>query len=964
MRFITPTKTRIALAVAGIACIILIVAVASGNSFFGISMRNDTLADGLIGHWTFDGKYMTPGVQDASGNELHGTLSGFSATTTVIGKIGQALDFDGVNDYVNIGDIDLTTAMSASAWFYVDSFSTGGLLNKGIVSRHIGDAGSNRSWSLYVDLQTSGSNPRLGAALSSNGTNQASNNLVGTTMLQEGRWYHAVLTYDANDKTIIYIDGAQEATDATPPASLHLNDIPAKIGTQYTATDNRFFLDGKIDDVRIYNRALTPEEVQRLYSLGEGVKIDASRATGGLGNGADSGLVGHWTFDGKYMNPNPQDSSGLGKHGVLTNFAANPGIIGPIGQALAFDSATDYVQIDNPDMPTGDFTISAWVRMTSFAGSPTIVMIGNGSNGVAGNEIWWGFDTSGRLGHNFDGTSGAESNTLLSLNTWAHAVLRRSGSAVEMFLDGMLVSTFTRAQTLNFSTCPLFLGTDADSGCSGNLGNYFHGQMDDVRVYDRALSNEEVIVLYNMRGGTKIATTPQGGDLSNTVGADPYGHWTFDLADLVSGVQDVSGNGHHGQLILGSNGNTATTTATGVRGEALVFDGNDDRVQIDSPNLPTGDFTISFWAKADSYSGGPALLMIGNGANGTGGNEIYIAFHTTGQLRYLVDGGDTFESAKALPVGTWGHILLRRTGSTVDLLLDGVKILTSTSAGTYNYGSCPLHLGVDPDSGCSGSLTQFLNGQLDDFRVYDYALSDGEVQALYLGDSGNASSDLIAHWTFDGKYMTPGVQDASGNNLHGTLSGFSATTTVIGRIGQALDFDGTNNYVSVPDTTALDFGTGNITMSAWFKAPNENQYRTIVVKRNPSSPFTQAGLFICTINSGGTCSASKKLTGIFYGGSLGSALFVHTTNDVVDGEWHLATVVRTGAASAKIYIDGVEVATTVQLAAGTPNVNNNNPLMIGNDGSSHFFSGAIDDVRIYGRALTAIEIERLYNMGR
>ncbi len=130
------------------------------------------------------------------------------------------------------------------------------------------------------------------------------------------------------------------------------------------------FFNGKIDDVRIYNRALSPTEVKQLYNLGTANAAHSN--TVALSNG----LVGYWTFDGPAMDWRKNqvaDASGNGNTGSLvslgTTTAPTPG---KIGQALKFDGSTSYVDIGNVSALSFDrttpFTISMWLKTSSNAG--------------------------------------------------------------------------------------------------------------------------------------------------------------------------------------------------------------------------------------------------------------------------------------------------------------------------------------------------------------------------------------------------------------------------------------------------------------------------------------------------------------------------------------------------------------------------------------------------------------------
>ena len=104
------------------------------------------------------------------------------------------------------------------------------------------------------------------------------------------------------------------------------------IGEDYRDASQLF--NGLIDDVRIYNRALSAAEISRLYGLGATTKIAKTITTN---PDLEDGLIGHWTFDGSDLIENAVDRSGSGNTGYLINFTSTSTLPGKIGQALEFD---------------------------------------------------------------------------------------------------------------------------------------------------------------------------------------------------------------------------------------------------------------------------------------------------------------------------------------------------------------------------------------------------------------------------------------------------------------------------------------------------------------------------------------------------------------------------------------------------------------------------------------------------
>ncbi len=215
------------------------------------------LWDGLVGAWVPSLGNTGGRLLDRSGRGNHGTIS--SATWTMTPR-GTMLDYDETNDYVTLPALAFTTALSVVALVYMDEESDS---TAGIVTKYVGQDENERSWGLVA--QTSGI-PAV--ALSSDGTLQAANNTAATTDIRSG-WHHLAFTYRAGDATTIYVDGEQEGTNGTTPASLHQSSKAVLLGLQhYDAGDSNYetaLFNGRIGSVALYSRVLTPSEIQHLY---------------------------------------------------------------------------------------------------------------------------------------------------------------------------------------------------------------------------------------------------------------------------------------------------------------------------------------------------------------------------------------------------------------------------------------------------------------------------------------------------------------------------------------------------------------------------------------------------------------------------------------------------------------------------------------------------------------------------
>lgn len=201
------------------------------------------------------------------------------------------------------------------------------------------------------------------------------------------------------------------------------------------------------------------------------------------------------------------------------------------------------------------------------------------------------------------------------------------------------------------------------------------------------------------------------------------------------------------------------------------------------------------------------------------------------------------------------------------------------------------------------------------------------------------ASGLVAAYSFNAGSGTA-VADSSGLNNNGTL--FSATWTTIGKYGNALSFNGTNAWVTIPDANSLDLSTG-MTLEAWvYPTGTLTGWRSLLIKEAP--PESAYELYANTdINKvGGYVYINHA-----YGGAFStSKLSVNTWT-------HLATTYN--GATLKLYVNGIQVGSKPQTGAMSAS---SGPLRIaGSSMWGEYFKGRIDEVRVYARSLTAQEIQ-------
>lgn len=687
---------------------VVILVILTPSVSFAATMNIPTNTLGLVGHWTFDGSDMAPNVRDRSGYGNHGNLFGQTSTSTLIGKIGQALNFDGINDYVQMGPRDVTGTVSVSAWIYLTAL---GLDQKILGNQN--DSSGGYKLGVYTDN-------KIEFEIRDTGNNADSNRAIGGgTVLSTGRWYHVVGVYDdVNDRIATYVNGSldRESLAATRVLSNSGNVVIGKEPFM-----GAFYWNGRIDDVRIYNRVLSAQEIKNLYNSASAVYSTSQTPTG-----LKSGLVGNWTFDGKDMTPNVRDRSGQGNHGNLAGQISTSTATGRLGQALSFDGVNDKVTSADLGLNT-NATYTLWIKPNTNFGTSGAGVFDTKPSAVGAIRIFGHTGSPAQLCWDIGGNSpnqcGADAGYGISdwTNQWHFlAVALSAGNVTTLFVDGLNVGTVSNSVSAASNTFEIgFYNT-----------NFFNGVIDDVRAYNRVLSNSEINQLYAM-GGSKVNSSQNDG--RGSLNTNLVALWSFDGKDMTPRVMDRSGNGYNGTI----NGQTSTTTTIGKLGQALSFDGVNDYVSA-SPGISyAGSFSVSFWAKVKSNAGSYKAFVIGRAA----GQDDY----STG---FVIDMGPSSSSVwdyigvegqgmntntdllnTSFDFNTWHHIVVDFTvgSNTVKLYADGIlRDTRSRSAGTVNIND--LQIGA---RNYSSSVSGYFDGAVDDVRIYSKSLSAAEVKQLY-----------------------------------------------------------------------------------------------------------------------------------------------------------------------------------------------------------------------------------------
>jgi hypothetical protein len=419
---------------------------------------------------------------DSSGNGNDGTI--IEATWTT-GKNGGALSFNGINNYVSIPRLN-NEEFSISAWFYKnindtaarDTIFGGYRWNSNIQLREGFDIRFNQgapNTLKFILVTQDGSGNRTERIAQLNFVNSV------------GSWYHVTGTYNkSTGEQRLYINGqlintqVHLAGNTIVPLTTYSN---MRIG-QSTAGNNYF--NGIIDDVRIYNRALSSKEVLDMFTA------------------FNTGIQALYAFD-EGSGTIATDSSGNGNHGTISGASWTTGHNGN-GGGLNFDGTSNYVSI--PRMNYEEVSMCAWFYK-NINDTAAIDAIWGGYRGNSNIQLREGFDirfnqgapntlrfilvTQDGSGNRTERT--ATMNLINSISSWYHvaSTYNKTTGEQKLYVNGQLVNT--QSHPAGNTVVPLTTYSDMRIGFS-RFNGYFNGIIDDVRLYNRVLSDLEVVDLY------------------------------------------------------------------------------------------------------------------------------------------------------------------------------------------------------------------------------------------------------------------------------------------------------------------------------------------------------------------------------------------------------------------------------------------------------------------------------------
>jgi len=842
---------------------------------------------GLIGYWPMnEGQGET--LYDKSGNGNTGIASGTPAW--VDGKFGRALYFDGNNDSVDLGNLNyISTGIageySVSLWIKFDAIGQ---------TFFFGDeTDGNQGVMMQTDasgyLQT-----------------YLSGYYISNFQVTTGRWYHIVQTQAGSNNIKLYVDGAYIYTYQTTHIETGFN---THLGCFYLASSFSCmrFLTGAIDDVRVYNRALSAQEISRMYQAGSSKRASVNT----------TGLIGYWPLNEGTGTVVTNIGSMRTNGTIVTGTSSPQWVSGRHGNALSFDG-DDSVSIPALNITTNKATFSAWVYSTAVQSSYTGIVYSRDPTQAVGMHFSFG---GNYLEYTWNDNNIATYDWVNSLaipqNEWVLVSVAIEPTKATGYV--CRTSTGCVSEVNNIAHIDQVLDTSFDIGRDQQgPTRHFLGKIDDVRIYNRTLSSAEINNLFSDTSSARISklnTSPV-----NSVTSGLISYWTFDGPDTTSATSTDRGTNRYNLTRLGG-----VSAASGRRGQALKFDGVDDRVLCDTNpcsdtnsglGMGTSDLTASAWIKTASATGTIMSKVLDYEAASPDGWAFSI--NSSGRLRSLIRKNGTANivstnDGTVLTDNVWHHVaaVFSRSG-TMKRYIDGV--LNGTADDISSLSAQSIYNGYNFIIGTLSPVPVFS----DDFESYstgaDLPTNDKwsaiGPTGLETVESAAASKVLLLRGS------------TGGNPNYATTKNIDMTVYPAGILTYKLRFTGSNGDASVDSMT-----DGSIYLDEHESALDNISIQYSI---DGGSNFTDVRTF--AYNNTSFRNQFSPVTISLPQAAITSTLKIRFTQP---------SQTNTNPSYDQFAIDNVVVA-----------------------GINEPFSGSIDDVRVYSRALSASEILELYNGGK
>ena len=736
-----------------------------------------------------------------------GMMSDSSSLTNIFGPMSRfkneySMQFDGVDDYISIGDVhafERTDGFTLSCWLKT---SEPGVTLFSKINSGAGYIVHMTGGALEFQIRNTASTSHLYIS-----TNETFNN---------GKWHHVAITYDGSSSASganIIIDGISRTfvINNDNLSSSTISTEPLAIGAH--TNGSALFFKGVNDEYSIWNKALTINEVLEIYNQGNPTDLSI--------HSVSSNLIGWWRMGDGDTYPSVKDESGQGNDGAMTNMTGNaiaPTYPGFNKNAVSFDGLDDY--IDTSDIPSIDgvtqLSVFAWVNFSQLLTDKCILAkwdhqtqasFALQTSNTQADELW--LYVADVL--NDTGVNRAETTTAnFATDIWYHVGFVYDGSLlnterIKFYIDGVA------SPTSIVGTIPTNLTTASSSfkigKWGGSLDRFFPGKVDETSIWNKALTTTEVSEIY--AGNTHI-------NLKKTSMSDNLvGWWRMGDGDSYPNIKDHSITKNDGLMINMGNTNIIDSNTNTSPSSGYLYwidkanDGSNDEHIVRS-NLDGSANTYIF------TSPGFAVQNFGSYLNVTN-NYLY-------WVQKSNDGNNTDYITRANLDGSGNTNIFTSPGSTVQNFGSYLNVTD-----TYMYWVQKSNDGNSTDYITRANLDGSGNTNIftsPGFAVQNFGsylnVTDTYMYWVQKSNDGN-STDYITRANLDGSGNT-NIFTSPGSAVQNFGSYLNVTDTYMYWVQKSNDGNSTDELVRAN----LD-GSGNTTIftSPGFAVQNFGSYLTV-----------------------------------------------------------------------------------------------------------------------------------------
>ena len=612
--------------------------------------------------------------------------------------------------------------------------------------------------------------------------------------------------------------------------------------------------------------------------------------------------------------------------------------------SMEFNGTSDYINCGNPTalQITGNLSISAWVKFDNATAASDWFVAKDDNGGGAGRSYMLNRLNTGKIRFAIQRSSlkSVQSSTVLSSDTWYHVVGVNDGTDLKVYINGSLDNT-----TAGDGGAIDNGNSDFTLGANEIPGGYLAGSLDQVAIFDYALSGDDITTLYG-------SGTP-GNPMS--------------LANLPVAYYPLGDNTvYNGTDYLVQNSSLQDYVFDFVPNDYIAITNNSVF------NLGTA-FTISGWFNFDAL-GYQGLISFDATSGGSPRGWFLFQISGTNDIKFF-DGSNSWVVKSGYgTTGEWDNFILTYDGSDLVFYINGVQESTQTVVVDVQTNGNDGEIGNN-----QYAASRYFNGKMSNIVMWN---SDQTSQKDNIYNNGSPATSYtnapVAWWkldasaTYDGTNWT--IPDDSTNSNTGTSSGMTTANLVTSDLSvteafekYSLNFDGANDYINMGNVSALDFDYNDpFSISAWISFGGVSGAESLVSKQESSGDFRGYNFIIHRSGANYTLRLSliNDISPVQY-------IYVWGTTSMSQYTWYHVVVTYDGsntAAGVKFYIDGSSETTTIDTdSLGTNTTLNSADFNIGerNSGSGGlYYHGNISNVAVFNSELSAANIVSLFNGGK